>query len=69
MRPAQNCDGVCVKETIIYEVNYDGSQFIEKERYRILPNEKMYNGEVLHTYNEYNGLFVIDGFQHEHPMT
>ena len=68
LRPAQNCDGAYGKETIIYEMNYDGCQFIEKELYRILPNEKMCKGEVLHTYNEYNDLCVIDGFQHEHPL-
>lgn len=26
LRPAQNCDGAYGKETIMYEMNYDGSQ-------------------------------------------
>lgn len=68
LRPAQNCDGAYGKETIMYKMEYDGSKFTEKELYRITPDKRMRNGEVLHTYNECNGLCVIDGHQHYHPM-
>lgn len=68
LRPAQNCNGAYGKETIMYQMEYDGCKFSEKELYRITPNKRMRNGEVLHTYNEYNDLCVIDGLQHHHPV-
>lgn len=68
LRPAQCCEGFYGKETIIYEMTLAGEKFEEKEIGRIVPNRKHKNGLVLHTFNEMNGIAVIDGLRWEHPI-
>lgn len=67
IRPAQCCEGGYGKAVIFYELNLTNGIFSEKEIYRLEPNPSAKYGNVLHTFNESNGLCVIDGLRVYHP--
>lgn len=67
IRPAQCCEGGYGKAVIFYELSLNCGIFSEKELYRLEPNPKAKYGNVLHTYNEIEGMCVIDGLRVHHP--
>lgn len=68
LRPAQNCEGGYGKETILFKMIYDGKKFLEEEVCRISPLKGCKYNKVLHTFNQFDNLCVIDGFTYKYPL-
>lgn len=68
IRPSQDCQLRYGTNVILNQMFWNGTSFSESEIARILPNEKQKFGSVLHTYNEKDGLVVIDGYADYHPI-
>lgn len=61
-RPAQCCEGDYGKAVITYELQMDDEgHFTEKEVNRFEPIDGARYGQGLHTFNQMNGLCVVDG--------
>jgi len=67
IRPVQKCDKAYGEAVILNKLYFDGNVLEEKEIAVIEPDENMRKGKCLHTINEMNGLYVIDGRDYENP--
>lgn len=68
IRPSQDCQMRYGANVILNHMLWNGTSFSESEIARVLPNEKYRFGSVLHTYNEKDGIVVIDGYADYHPI-
>ena len=60
IRPSQDCQGGYGKSVIFSELSICDGEFVFEECRRLLPLDIRFS-EGLHTYNQKNGLIVIDG--------
>lgn len=67
IRPAQCCEGGYGKAVVLYQLQLKDGLFTETEIDRIEPDESAPYGSVLHTFNNMNGLYVVDGFKWIYP--
>lgn len=68
IRPTQSCErkyGECV---LLNELEFENGLFSERCLSRIEPDKTKPNSHCLHTYNERDGLCVIDGLSFRHPL-
>lgn len=68
IRPTQSCEGDYGKEVILNELKYNGETFSEIEIKRISPGRYGKYRKVLHTYNVFGDLCVIDGFAYRSSL-
>lgn len=64
IRPAQCCEGDYGKGVILYDI--DGNT--EREIARYVPESGKKNGLGLHTFNQCDGLTVVDGIEYRHRV-
>lgn len=68
IRPAQCCEDRYGSNTILYNVKKANGLFSEEIIGRILPDEHIGNGMLLHTFNKFNDLSIIDGYSDKYPI-
>lgn len=66
IRPVQSCEVDYGYSMVFYELVEENGLFSEKEIGRMFPNTKERWNRKIHTYNEYNNLIVVDGYEYVH---
>lgn len=61
IRPVQSCEGGYGKHLIFYQIIQEGKCFVEKELYRIHPNNKKPHSNSFHTFNQLEEICIVDG--------
>lgn len=66
IRPAQSCEVDYGHSIVFYELTKKDGEFEESVLGRIFPNTKERWNRKIHTYNRFDNLIVVDGYEYVH---